>query len=37
MPAKPRKIVSAQGWVSIANHCAIVNVLRIANYYGVVV
>ena len=29
MPAKPRKIVPAQGEVAIANHCAIVNLLRV--------
>ena len=31
MPAKPRKIVSAQGGVAIVNHCAIANLLRIVN------
>ena len=31
MPAKPREIVSAHGGVTIANHCAVVNLLRIVN------
>ena len=31
MPAKPRKIVLAQGGVAIANHCVIVNLLCIVN------
>ena len=31
MPTKPRKIVSAQGRVAMANHCAIVSLLRIVN------
>ena len=31
MPAKLRKMVSAQGGVSIANHCVIVNLLCIVN------
>ena len=38
MPAKPRKMVSAQGGggVAIVNQCVIGNLLRILNFYGVV-
>ena len=31
MPAKPRKIVSAQGGAAMVNYCAVANLLRIVN------